>query len=441
MPAPHTAGAQARLRQMLDDPAVQRAGGEGHRVVMGPGEPALSEWAAAGLTLPDLNALRHYRLGRIRQQLVANDLAGVLLFDPLNLMYATDAPNMQLWVAHNQARWAYVAAEGPMVLWEFTDCEFLSAHNPLITEVRPITSFTYFLAGQRAEEQANRMAAEMADLVQTYGGGNKRLAVDVTPPLGSAALINAGLTLTDGMQVMERARAIKGPDELLAMRCAIEATRISCQKMFDALRPGISEQELWAVLWAEMLTRGGEWMECRLLAAGPRTNPWFQECSSHVISEGELVGFDTDLVGSYGMMTDISRTWRCGDGDPTPQQNFVHQIAVEQMERNIELLTPGRSFYDLTHKSWVPSTDDYRHYSVLYHGVGQCDEWPSIMFPSSWDQFGYDGVLEPGMVMTVESYVGPYAGGEGVKLENQVLITETGYENLTPWSLSLTEFC
>ena len=111
------------------------------------------------------------------------------------------------------------------------------------------------------------------------------------------------------------------------------------------------------------------------------------------------------------------------------------------MMQNIELLTPGRSFYELTHEAWFPPTDEYRHYSCLFHGVGQCDEWPNIGFPSGWDSHGYDGVLEPGMVMTVESYVGPYVGGEGVKLEDQVLITETGYENLTPWSLSLTEFC
>ncbi len=77
---------------------------------------------------------------------------------------------------------------------------------------------------------------------------------------------------------------------------------------------------------------------------------------------------------------------------------------------------------------------------MLFHGVGQCDEWPSITFPESWDEFGYDGVLEAGMVLTVESYVGAYAGGQGVKLENQVLVTEDGPENLSPWSLEPDDF-
>ena len=84
--------------------------------------------------------------------------------------------------------------------------------------------------------------------------------------------------------------------------------------------------------------------------------------------------------------------------------------------------------------------EDYRHYSVLFHGVGQCDEYPSIPFPNAWEASGYDGVLEPGMVLTVEAYVGARLGGEGAKLENQVLITADGYENLTPWTLDLDRF-
>jgi len=237
--------AQEKMRQSAKDPLIQAALSSGHRIVMGPGEPALSEWAAAGLSLPDLEEMRNYRVARIREQLVKNDVAGALLFDPLNLMYATDSPNMQLWVTHNQARWAFIAADGPIVLWEFNDCDFLSGHNPHVTEVRPNTSFTYFLAGYRANEQAEKMAKEIYALVKEHGGGNTRLAVDVIPPQGSTALEATGLTLTNGMEIMERARAIKGKDELLAMRCGVEATRISCQKLFEALTPGISEQQLW----------------------------------------------------------------------------------------------------------------------------------------------------------------------------------------------------
>ena len=75
---------------------------------------------------------------------------------------------------------------------------------------------------------------------------------------------------------------------------------------------------------------------------------------------------------------------------------------------------------------------------MLYHGVGQCDEYPEIVFPEHWDEVGFDGVLEPGMVLTTEAYVGDRAGAaEGVKLEEQYLITETGAEQLSSFPLDL----
>ena len=418
---------------------VRRAATVGHRMAMGPGEPALTEWAAAGLTLPDETALMRYRLDRIAGRL-ADDLDGILLFDPMNVMYATYAPNMQVWLLHNQARYAFMGADGRLILFDYPNCEFLSAHNPYVDEVRPATTFTYFLAGDRADSLAKGFASEIADLVSTHGGGGRRLAVDSSTTLGITALQDQGITLVEGTRVMEEARKIKGPDEIAAMRCSLEGTRVACRKMFEAMRPGMSENQLWGVLWAEMLARHGEWMECRLLSSGDRTNPWFQECSSSIIRNGDVVAFDTDLVGAYGMMSDISRTWVCGDAAPTPEARHAHALALEQVTRNIELLQPGATFQDIVHRSWAPPEEEYRHYSVLFHGVGQCDEYPSIPFPSAWEASGYDGMLEPGMVMAVEAYVGARSGGQGVKLENQVLITEDGHENLSPWTLDLDRF-
>ena len=70
--------------------------------------------------------------------------------------------------------------------------------------------------------------------------------------------------------------------------------------MREALRPGITENALWAELHRGNIAGGGEWIECRLLASGPRTNPWFRESSMRVIERGDIVAFDTDLIGPYG---------------------------------------------------------------------------------------------------------------------------------------------
>ncbi len=398
---------------------------------LGPGEPAVGEWAAAGLTLPDLPAMRRYRLERIRAQLRRADLAGIVLYDPVNLRYATDSTNMQVWLMHNAGRYVFAPTEGPVVLWEFDHCDFLSAHTASVDEIRPSLPWFHFCAGDRIDEQANRWAVEIADLVRQHGGGNLRLAIDRCNHEGVAALAGQGIGVHNGEAVMEAARALKCDEEIRAMRCAIHACEQGIAVMHRQLEPGITEQRLWSYLHAENIARGGEWIETRLLASGPRCNPWYQECSSRVIENGDLVAFDTDLIGSYGMCVDTSRTWICGDKAPTAAQRDIYSRAHAQIQHNIALLRPGLSYHDLTHQAMRYPPETFRHYSCLYHGVGLCDEAPNIYFPESWKSFGYDGVLEAGMVLCVESFVGRVTGGPGVKLEEQVLITQTGHEVLT----------
>jgi Xaa-Pro aminopeptidase len=96
-------------------------------------------------------------------------------------------------------------------------------------------------------------------------------------------------------------------------------------------------------LHAENIARGGEWIETRLMASGPRCNPCFQECSSRIIEAGDFVAFDTDLIGSYGICVDISRTWICGRSKITDEQKDIYDMATQQILRNTEILKPGLS--------------------------------------------------------------------------------------------------
>ena len=193
--------AHNKITEDLNDPLIRKAATTGHRMVLGPGEPALSEWAEAKLLLPDEKAMMEYRVKRIRSELEEADLAGILLFDPMNQMYATYSPNMQLWITHNPSRYVFLATDGPLIQFDYPNCEFLSAHNHLVTEVRPARPFFYFIAGDRVEEQAQKFASEIADLIKAHGGGNLRLAVDVTTIAGSQALQQAGLDLVEGTQI------------------------------------------------------------------------------------------------------------------------------------------------------------------------------------------------------------------------------------------------
>ena len=356
------------------------------------------------------------------------------LITPLAGRYATDSTNMQLWTTHNAVRYCFVATEGPVVLFDFHQCEHISIHLACVDEVRIGKAWSYYGAGYRYSEVANNWAAEIADLVKQYGGGNSRLAIDRCNEEGIAALHQRGVQTFNGEEVMEQARMIKCDDEIKAMCCSISACERSMEMMQQEMEPGITEQRLWSYLHAENIARGGEWIETRLLNSGPRTNPWFQECSSRVIENGDMVAFDTDLIGPYGMCCDISRSWLCGDKAPTDEQREIYQVAHEQIQHNTDLLKPGLTFRDLCFETKSLSEDYFpNHYSVLFHCVGLCDEYPAIYYPDDWEAYGNDGVLEADMVICVESYVGRVGGREGVKLEEQVLITADGHELLSSY--------
>ncbi|AVZ17451.1 aminopeptidase P family protein [Pseudomonas aeruginosa] len=416
--------------------AVKADGSEDNndRVEIGPTPLAFSEWASLNLEVPNLHAMREYRLRRIREQLVARDLGGALIFDPLNIRYVTDTTNMQVWTAHNPARACFVSAAGYVVLWDFHGCDHLSAHLPLINELRSGASFFYFESGDRTEEHARKFAAQVDDLLRQHAGSNRRLAVDKIEMAGLRALQGLGIEVLNGQEVTEFARSIKGPDEIKAMRCAIASCEASIAVMRKELRAGATENDVWAVLHAENIRRGGEWIETRILSSGPRTNPWFQESGPRVISDGDLLSFDTDLISVYGVCVDISRSWICGGGEPTAEQKRLYRIAYEHITTNATLVKPGVRFSELTEKAHrLPEEFRAQRYGVIFHGVGLCDEYPSIRYPEDFESYGYEGELQAGMALCVEAYVGAVGGRDGIKLENQILVTDDGFENLTSY--------
>lgn len=426
----------------VNDPKIGRARrpdgspADNDRVEIGPTELAFREWDERGIPAPNLDTLRAYRLQRVRDELARCDYAGAFVTDPVNIRYLSDATHMPLWAAHNQSRACFVATNGPLILFEYDGAYFLAEHLPLIDEMRPMRYCFYFFAGDDIEKVSAEFAAEIVDLVTAHGGGNHRLAADKLEIPLLRAIEHLGVEVVAGQPVLEQARSVKDANELNAMRCAIASTEASMAVMQKSLRPGMTENELWSVLHAENIRRGGEWIEARLLSSGPRTNPWYRECGPRVIQDGDIVAFDTDLIGPYGYCADISRTWLCGGGKPSDEERRLYQIAAEHLDANRALLRPGLSFAEFSAKS-DPLPDEFRQqrYGSLSHGVGLCDEYPSIKPPETFAEYGYDGHFQVGMVVCVEAYIGAVGGKSGVKLEEQVVITETGHEVLSQYPL------
>jgi len=385
----------------------------------------------AGIDLP---AVRRYRLDRLRGEMRSREIAGLFIFDPINVRYASGARNMQVFHMRNPSRYLFVALEGPVILFEFTGCMHLADGLETIDEVRPAITASFVAAGEKIAEVERRWARECADLARRHCGAGAKIGIERVNAGAALALAAEGFTIVDAQQPIERARAIKSAGELECIRASIRATERAVARMQQAIAPGITESELWSILHQGVIAQGGDYLETRLLSAGERSNPWFQEASNHVVGDNALVALDTDVVGCYGYYCDFSRTFHAGPDKPDARQRELYRVAHDQVQHNMAILKPGLSFRQYSERAWtIPDKYLANRYYLSSHGVGMTGEYPYLYHRIDFPEAGYDGVIEENMTLCVESYIGEQGGREGVKLEQQVRITDSGCELLTDY--------
>ena len=374
----------------------------------------------------DMAAMRQYRLKRLQAEIQSAGVDAAVLFSPINIRYATGSRFAQVSSMHFQFRCAVVPPQGGVTLfgWGGDDGTWMPE---TIAETRPMPVFNYFPAGARSASRLERWVSEIEDLVE-----GKRIALDVTYPETLQALERRGFEVGPAQPLKEHAAVIKSKEEIDCLVHSCTVAEVAMARMREALKPGLTENDMAAVLHHTNMAMGGEWIEYRLLASGGHINPWSPEADDKIIRPGELVAFDCGLVGPMGYSADVSRTFRCGPGRPTDKQRTLYKLAYDNIQSNLALVKAGVSFKELSDRSWMPP-EEYvrRRYPVMMHGIGMCDEWPAIPWPIDWDDEGYDGVLAENMVMCVESYIGSEHGGEGVKLEEQILVTKDGYQRMS----------
>lgn len=386
---------------------------------------------SAQRSLPDIDHVRldQYRRGRLHEQLVERDLDMVLIHNPVSLRYAFDYRSYQLFQSRTPTTYAFLAADGPTV--------FHGAYgvtDPTV-EIREARALSYFDGGEVMVDASNALAKDIARYLDEIGSTNRRVGLEYINPSVVQALAALDIEVVDGMNVTERARLIKSDDEIACMKWAIAVAELGISKLESAIQPGVTETQLWGLLTYANLANDGEWHDGRMLCSGPRTNPWLQEASMRKVEAGDLVAFDTDMVGPYGYFADISRTLYCGPGSPTARQRELYQLAVAEIEHNMALVRPGVSFIDFQQQAYLQDEAFHEQaYPCIVHAVGMCDEYPRID-PIFRGPNRYDDVLAPGMVLCIESYVGAVGEPDGVKLEQQVLVTEDGYELLSTYPL------
>ncbi|MCW2768347.1 MAG: aminopeptidase family protein [Nocardioides sp.] len=368
----------------------------------------------------DGKALSAGRLERAQTGMRAAGLAAALLFDPANVRYATcDGPSL-VFNLHCSYRWALVFAEHDPILWDGTE-EMHASRSSWDGDIREASGFSFFGSGPNSRRDAGTAIADIVSELDARGLRHEPLGVDRADAVVFIELAARGVQVVDAIPVFETARAVKTPIELDIHRDNARLVDEAVLGFLQHLTPGKTENELWADLARETFSHGALHAEARLLSSGPRTNPWMQEASHRVVEDGDLVAFDTDLVGPFGYLTDISRTYLCGDRPASGEQRAVYQAAHGFVHESIPEFLAGRSFAELGEKLGIRIPERYRQqkYPFIAHGCGAADEYPVVKIDDH-----HDGLLEPGMVLSVEGYMGAVGGTVGAKYEEQIIITD-----------------
>jgi Xaa-Pro aminopeptidase len=231
-------------------------------------------------------------------------------------------------------------------------------------------------------------------------------------------------------------RQIKSPGEIAFLQRAIDLTVDSHLEAMRMMRPGLHEYEVAAKM-EEVHAMGGSEAEAYtpIVGAGPNSTALHYDRLSRKIEDGDIVVIDVGAQYS-GYAADITRTIPA-NGRFTPRQLEIYNIVLGAQNAALAALKPGMDLCQKGSKSSLHKISyDYinSHGKDLHgkslgqyyiHGLGH------NIGLNVHDPGEYCKTLEPGMVVTMEPGIYIPEENLGVRIEDDVLITETGYKLLS----------
>ena len=369
------------------------------------------------------------RLERLQSSMRAHGIPVCLFYNPANIRYATGVALMDVWAATTFTRHCLVPADGEPILFEFSDA--VGPAERLLSDVRTAAWWQY--EGVRAHEVARRWARDLRGTLADLGLEGEPLAVDKLDTPGWLALQDERIRVVDASPATIDAREIKTPEEIELVKVNGGIGDVMLSEFEAAIRPGIREYELVAVLADTLLRHHGEAVFTRLVASGQNTNPWLGDAHDKIVQPGDLVAVDTDANGFEGYVIDVSRTFLCGE-HATEGQRDAYRAAHECVTGMLDLVRPGLSFEEFCFAApRLPERFREQRYAFQVHQAGLEDEGPFIPYPEDVESGAIvipERELQEGMVLCLECYAGEVGGAYGVKLEDQVLVTADGCELL-----------
>ena len=380
----------------------------------------------------DFDRLRNYRLARAREALEKSEFGALLLFDFYNIRYVSGT-----WIGgalgDKMTRYCLLTRGGEPIVWDFGSA---ARHHRLFApwlEPDNCRAGMLGLRGAIAPRAGLFESAvkEIVGLLADAGVLGQPIGIDIIELPFLFEMQKAGVDVRDAQQTMLDARVIKNPDELMLLSQAAAMVDGVYQDIFEALKPGVRENEIVALANKRLYEMGSDQVEAINAVSGERCNPHPHNFTDRIIRPGDQAFFD--IIHSYnGYRTCYYRTLSVGSS--TAVQRDAYTKARLWMDNAIDLVKPGVGT-DVIAKSWPAATEfgfpnEMAAFGLQFgHGLGLgLHERPVI---SRLNSLTDPIELKVGMVFALETYCPATDGISAARIEEEIVVTENGPAILT----------
>ena len=380
----------------------------------------------------DFERLRDYRLARAREVLEKSDFGALLLFDFYNIRYVSGT-----WVGgalgDKMTRYCLLTRGGEPVVWDFGSA---ARHHKLFAPWLEPDNCRAGMLGLRGAiaPRAGLFESAVKEIVGLLGDAGvlgQPVGLDIVELPFLFEMQKAGVDVRDAQQTMLDARVIKNQDELMLLSQAAAMVDGVYQDIFEALKPGVRENEIVALANKRLYEMGSDQVEAINAVSGERCNPHPHNFTDRIIRPGDQAFFD--IIHSYnGYRTCYYRTLSVGSS--TPVQRDAYTQAREWMDHAIDLVKPGVGT-DVIARSWPAATEfgfanEMAAFGLQFgHGLGLgLHERPVI---SRLNSLTDPIELEVGMVFALETYCPATDGVSAARIEEEIVVTAEGPAILT----------
>jgi len=390
----------------------------------------------------DYDRLRKERLQRAKDQLNNDGLGAIITWEEANIRYMT---SYYVTTPMRPAEMQFVVLPRngePHLFCGGTPSEIERRMPWMAGRVHPTFGVPKVTAKDANDMSIQLIVQTVSKLLADHGVEKEPLGIDGTAlqMLYAEAFGKQGITAVHGKPTMDAARMIKTVDEIELMRITCANSENAFADIVEAIRPGIRECDLVGIGIKALYEQGDDHTEDLVCCSGYNTNPYGWSFTDKPIRPGDLIYIDVDGASYQGYKSCVYRTFCCGKA--TQEQKDLYEECRAMLYAGIGVIKPGATTFDISDQ-W-PQSPQYWGFDSWFevipysvgHGIGL-----TLHDPPGISQLLKEMKMEPielkeGMVIALETYTGKKGGKDGVRLEENILVTADGYEVLSRWPIN-----